>query len=232
MKETTNIDIVMLAFSNSEELIQITNTALRTLYESEDDSIKFHVYLVESKRGISYKYKNLDIKMIYPSVSFGYHKYLNIGRKQGTSEYVVLCNNDLVFHKHWASNILREFHSDTNLISTSPYNSGTHSQLYRIPRSSGMHYGYKTGMHITGWCIFHKRTIYNIIGDLDERFIFWCCDDDYGMTIKNYKLKHALVSDSVVDHVESKTLNTKGKAERDNLTIEQYKIYKKKWALK
>lgn len=232
MKEITNVDVVILAFSNSEELIQTTNDALRTLYESEDDSIKFHVYLVESKKGISYKYKNLDIKMIYPDVPFGYHKYLNIGRKQGTSEYVVLCNNDLIFHKHWATNILLQFHSVPDLISTSPYNNGTHAQLYRIPRSSGMHYGYRTGMHITGWCIFHKRKIYDIIGDLDERFIFWCCDDDYGMTIKKHNLKHALVSDSVVDHVESKTLNTKNKHEQEILTNQQYKIYKQKWALK
>lgn len=232
MKKVTNIDMVIIAYSNTEELIEITNNALKTLHESEDESIKFHVYIVESKHDVKYEYKDLHIEMIYPKTKFGYHTYLNIGRKAGNSEYVVLCNNDLVFHKHWATNIIREFQKEHGLVSAGPFNSGTHFQLYRVPRHTGLHYGYKTGLHIPGWCIFQKRSIYDTIGDLDERFIFWCCDDDYGMTLKKHKLKHALITSSIVDHVESKTLNTKNKEEKELLTIEQYKIFRKKWALK
>jgi len=230
-KEIVQIDIVMIAYSNTEELIKITNNALKSLYESEDN-IKFHVYLVESQHDVKYEYKDLDIKMIYPIESFGYHKYLNIGRKAGNSEYVVLCNNDLIFEKNWASNILRGFNTDLGLMSAGPYNSGTHFQLYRIPRHTGMHYGYRTGLHIPGWCIFQKRAIYDIIGDLDERFVFWCCDDDYGMTLKTKGIKHALITDSIVNHVESRTLNTKPSAEKEYLTNQQYKVFKQKWNLK
>ena len=46
----------------------------------------------------------LDVIIWIPLLLYMINNYF--GRKHGTSEYVALCNNDLVFHKNWASKII------------------------------------------------------------------------------------------------------------------------------
>ena len=77
--------------------------------------------------------------------------------------------------------------------------------------------------------IFQKRKIYEQTGLFDERFTFWYADNDYSETIKKLGIKHALVLNSVVEHIESKTLNGKDSNTKRKLTIEQKKIFDLKW---
>ena len=222
-----NVDIVIVSDSKNQALIDMMNHTLKTLYSSEKD-INFFTYIVESSNSdFSHIHKN--IKMIKPKAPFGYHRYLNIGRRLGKSEYVCLCNNDLEFKQGWASKIIKEMNNDSKLLSASPYSNNPHLSLYKIKENSGIYNGYQVTKHVAGWCIFQKRMIYSIIRDLDERFIFWYCDNDYSMTLKKRGLKHALITSSKVNHLTSKTLNTKNKREINILTTEQEKIFNRKW---
>jgi len=119
--------------------------------------------------------------------------------------------------------------NDSKLLSASPYSNNPHLTLYGIKKNSGNYNGYQVTKHLAGWCIFQRRSIYSIIGDLDERFIFWYCDNDYSMELKRRGLKHSLISSSVVNHLTSKTLNTKKQNERNLLTIKQSNVFKQKW---
>lgn len=224
-----NIDIVIISDSYNDELKAITENSITTLYASEDpDIITFKTYVVESSN-VCFSHLNKNIKMIKPTPPFGYNKYLNLGRKLGNSEYVCLCNNDLEFKYGWASSLINEMNIDSELLSASPISYEPHISKNFANLNNGNIYGYKAVFNIAGWIIFQKRIIYDIIGDLDENMVFWYADDDYGMTLLHNNLKHALVPSSRVDHIQSKTLNSKNADEQKNLTIDQQLIFYKKW---
>lgn len=195
-----NVDIVILSWAKNDKLKNITEKGIRTLLKSENpNDIKFHIFLLESNVHVKYDFPD-NVHVKYMNDNFGYHKYMNIGRKIGNSEYVVLCNNDLRYQKNWAINIIKEMETDNDLLSACPIEPITNL----IPKHfTNEKYGYETRKFVNGWCIFQKREIYNIIGDLDEKFEFWCCDDDYGMTLEKHNIKHALIKTSIVNHDEN-----------------------------
>jgi len=223
----TSVDIVIISDAYNDELRIMTENAIISLYKSEN-YINFITYIVESSN-IDYSYINDNVHMVKPNPPFGYHKYLNLGRKEGNSEYVCLCNNDLLFKNGWASSLISEMDKDEKLLSASPISYEPHISENLLRLDMGNTYGYKSIYNIAGWAIFQKRIIYDIIGDLDETMVFWYADDDYGMVLKKYDLIHALVPTSRVDHLWSKTLFTKNEKEIKKLTTEQLNIYDTKW---
>lgn len=94
------VDVVIISWAKTEELHQITKNGLDTLFNSTFQyvaPITFHVYIVESNPDVNYdeynQYKWMhSCTTIHPNEEFGYHKYLNIGRRAGKSPYVALCN--------------------------------------------------------------------------------------------------------------------------------------------
>jgi len=193
------IDIVILSYAANEELHEETKKCLDSLFESEEKAKDlFNVYVLESQENVSWdQYPNT--KTVIPPKPYGYHKFMNYGRKLGSSEYVCLCNNDLIFKKNWASEILNFAKRHPEIPSFSPMCPKT-QPLYGIQENSGYHIGHQIRKHISGWCIFQRRNIYEIIGDLDERFTHWFSDNDYALTLHINHLPHCLVSSSIVEH--------------------------------
>ena len=122
---------------------------------------------------------------------------------------------------------------DKNLLSASPLCPQTQNRVdfkdYLI------WYGYGVRKELAGWCIFQQRKIYDTIGQLDEDFEFWWCDNDYAMDIKTKGLKHALISTSVVNHHEKQvgnTASTLNEAEKKKITTDQATLFTNKWVTK
>lgn len=223
------VDIVIVSDSKTKQLKEMTEYTLDTLYKSENENdVIFYTYIVETSN-VDFSKLHKNIKMVKPNTPFGYHKYLNIGRINGNSEFVCLCNNDLEFHKNWASNIIKCMDDDSTLLSASPISNYPQIDKLNITINSGNYYGHKLWYNVSGWCIFQKREIYNIIGDLDENFIFWFCDNDYAEDLKHKNINHALITSSYVNHLVSKTLNTHDSKLKDELTFKQEQIFNKKW---
>ena len=113
-KSSTNssigVDVVIISYAKNEKLHNETLKGLTTLIDSEDSNvINFNIIIVESNKDISYdtfNSKGHSIKTIYTNKPFGYHTYLNLGLEYAKNEWSVLCNNDLIFTKGWASNII------------------------------------------------------------------------------------------------------------------------------
>lgn len=225
------VDIIIISNANTSSARKLTEDCILSLYSSEK-TIKFNTFIVESNKNEQFTnlLNRFNIKLIHPRETFGYHKYLNIGISMGKSEYVCLCNNDLIFHKNWASNLIFEMEKNS-LLSVSPISNNPHLTKFKIENIPHVQLGYDIRRYLAGWCIFQKRKIYDIIGKLDERFIFWYCDNDYSMTLQNAKIQHALITTSRVDHIESATLNTVNREERQHLTRDQEVIFKNKWNL-
>ena len=223
------VDVVIISFAKNSDFKNTTLECVNSLLSSEE-SIHFNVFIIESSSEEYPEYADHpNIKVIHPNVSFGYHRYLNIGINLGKSEYVCLCNNDLSFKRNWATHLIKAMEKDSALLSVSPYSTIPHKTKFNLEISDRVEYGYQIRRYLAGWCIFQKRRIYEIIGPLDEDFIFWYADDDYSATLKHHNLSHALVLNSIVEHVESKTLKSEDSETRQKLTHSQLEVFEKKW---
>lgn len=224
-----NIDIIILSYGKTEKLKAITQQCIDSLTASEDpEKVKFEVLVIESEKRLApYQYPNS--KTIYPDSSFGFNKYLNIGIKSTSNKYICLCNNDLIFHKNWAGEILKAMDKNPEILSANPI-----CQYFNDhkPYVNQIILGDKSNLLkgiLTGWCIFVKREIFKTIGLLDEQFDFWYADNDYGKTLLKYKIVHALIGTSKVDHLGNQTHNVLSDHRLLELTKNQKAIYEKKW---
>ena len=228
------LDIVIISYAKDDYCKNITEECLNSLLSSEDNSDNiFNIIVVESQPEVTWEYLSKSITTLPAHLPYGYHKFLNYGRKNGSSEWVALCNNDLNFTKHWFTKILKAYESDTSFISFSPICPMTQT-LYGINPHTGNIPGYEIRKHISGWCIVHRREIYEKIGDLDERFYHWFCDNDYSMELLTRGIKHMLVTDSIVIHhdknigkITEKVVQTNEEMYR--LTSGSIHIFKEKW---
>lgn len=222
------MDVVILSFAKNAELRLMTEHCLSTLLASEDPAeIIFRVVVVESNHA-SPAYVFDGVETIYLPPPFNYHRYMNRGIMKGSGPFVAICNNDLEFHKGWAASLLKAFSDDDALVSVSPICS-LHHPANGFHVDTGIHHGYGVLKEISGWCLVFRRGVLNVIGSLDERFYFWYADNDYALTLQAHGLKHALVTSSVVDHLDSRTLNTHTSARQWLMTKRAKYIFEEKW---
>lgn len=224
------IDIIILSYAKTEELKALTQQTINSLLESEDSSnINFNILVIESNKLLA-PFQFPSSTTIYPKEKFGFNKYLNIGIKMTNNQYICFCNNDLIFYKNWANRIFTKMRDDIELLSASPYCPVFHGSR-GIKENSGLIYGYVNGINVTGWCIFINRKLLSTIGLFDEKIKFWYSDDDYRKTLEKHKIKHALVTESIVEHIGSKTLESEviSVGNRNKLTNLQWVYYDYKW---
>lgn len=225
------VDVVILSLAKNQELREMTETCLNTLLASEDPNrIRFDVVVVESNHQAP-AYSQSGVRTLYLPPPFNYHQYMNEGIKRTSGEFVAICNNDLYFHAGWASALLDEFAADSELHSASPACSIHHPQN-GFALNSGVYPGYRVLKEISGWCLVFRRAMLEITGLLDERFYFWYADDDYAHTLQKHDLRHALVTSSVVDHLESKTLRARSSVRQRLMTKRAKYDFEEKWANK
>jgi len=220
------IDIIILSYAKDNALHAVTEQTIRSVLDSEDpEKIAFDILVIESAKDVR-PYAFSNTKTIYPDVKFGYNKYMNIGIKATHNEFVCLCNNDLIFEKNWASEILKAMDNDPALLSANPFCPNFHEKAKFDPQGPPVE-GY-FGV-LGGWCIFVKRKIFDIIGLFDENLVFWYCDADYCQTLMKYGVKNCLVPTSVVVHLRSESLKGMKASEFDKLTQIPRFYYSYKW---
>ena len=225
----TEIDIIILSYAQTEELKQVTSDCLASLMASEEyELIKFNIIVIESQKDLK-PFQYAHGQTVYPDVTFGYNRYMNIGISMTSAPFVCLCNNDLLFHSNWATEILKAFKLYRDLYSASPMCSIHHGKLLGIKPNSGVFHGYRERTEVSGWCIFFKRSMLRLIGQFDENFIFRHASHDYTHTLSALKLSHVLVTSSIVDHLDHTTLNKQEPERWNYLMFMQDVYYEKKW---
>jgi GT2 family glycosyltransferase len=228
MAGITEIDIIILSYGQNSALRAVTEQCIASLLDSEDpQSVKFNVVVIESEKMLKgYQYNNSIT--IYPEAHFGYNKFMNIGIELTSSKYVCLCNNDLVFRPFWATEMLKAFDTYYDLSSASPICS-IHHPTIGFELNSGLYAGYRNRYEVAGWCLFLKRDVLRIMGKLDENYRFWCADNDFANMLSSLHLGHALVSSSVVDHLEGYTSDQQLTAIDEGITSDEFFYLEKKW---
>ena len=200
MAEKVSIDIIILSFAKDEQLKNLTIQTIDTVLASEKpEDIHFNIVVIESNNALKpYQFENSVT--IYPGTKFGFNKFLNIGIRATSNKYVCLCNNDLIFNKGWASemlNFINGFGSD--IIVTSPFCEKSHVNFKDAQAPLEGYFGY-----FAGHCFFTTRETLALVGPLDEKINFWYSDSDFLELMAKYNIKHYLLPNSKVYHLGSK----------------------------
>mgnify|MGYP003648641433 CR=1 FL=1 len=199
------VGVIFLSLGATPELREMTQNAINSCITSDPD-INFMVLVCESTPDVTYT--GALVTYPPPDQPFNYNGYMNTCRACGVfegCEYIALCNNDLLFEKGWATNLIKKM-KEKDVLSACPMEPVIHKE---VVFEDGVHAGHEvtSGYRpIAGWCIFQDLRIYDIIKDLDTRAEFWHADTMYGVQLQGHKINHILVEDSKVHHLCSKTL--------------------------
>ena len=210
------VDVIMPSNGKEPNLVNVTKKCLASLFESENE-IKFNVLVFEQNPNVHYN----GVKTIHYNYPFNYNKIMNDGIGRTTSPYVCLANNDLEFHHGWCTELLKW---TDQYMSMSPRCPRAQKSMVRFAANEG----YRVGKEVSGWCIFAKREVFDIIGGLDDSVMFWYSDNVYADALQKHGVKHALISKSLVRHWVSSTLKRVGMSSLQKFTKGQKKIYAEK----
>lgn len=200
------IDVIILSYAKNEALEKMNYECMQSLYDSSKNH-KFQIYLIETNKDKTFKYEGCNTcKVIQPNEEFNYNKFLNIGLQHCTNEWVLISNNDTIYHPNFIEEMLEANEKDPELLSMSPMDDSWHRHKL-FPKNIDVHYGHRTSYEIAGWSILVKKEVLDKINGFDEQFTFWYQDNDYALTLQKYNIKHALITKSKVTHLLSKSHN-------------------------
>lgn len=212
------IDVVIPSLSKPE-LHQMIRNCIRSLRTSES-SILFNVIIVES--GPQAIDLGQDETVMFDLPKFNFHHALKQGIARCTSDWIVLANNDLVFHRDWMQKILEISEKNPEIKSFSPWEPSSHPRHFPLVRQ--VYPGYEVTKHIAGWCIITTKQVLQTI-TLSEEIAYWYSDNNYADELKKHSIPHALVRSAMVTHLCEQT--TRKLENRKEMTVDQKAIYEK-----
>lgn len=197
------VSLIVLSRTNSEGIYNMNLNCFLTFIESAIcANLNFEIILVESANASVYNYDIPQLKTITPDSDFNFHKFLNIGMSHASGDYYVLSNNDVVYTKTWLQEIFKVATLEPQLMSFSPYDKKSNKLAPNLIKENKFVIGYEIQKHLTGWCIVMHKNVLKKIKKLDERFDFYYADYDYAMQLQKYNIRHALVTNAEVHHLE------------------------------
>lgn len=215
------MNIIIMSYAKTKQLRELTENAIRTC-ELSRHLCDFNYIVVEScvsAQPYHIPDSNNRIGTLYKEESreFNYNACANMAFDHCKNNYVAICNNDLHFNYKWADKLLKSMFRH-NVISASPLSITSTFTRDITPQVDGVIFGdaingYRVGSVLAGWCIVINRPA--VLGKfendkLDEDCSFWHADNVYAQQLNRAGLEHILCLDSIVNHLESKTLFTMG----------------------
>ncbi len=206
----------------------------------------------------------LELKDHYLSIwlpdRVGFIRAINIAIKQCKNEYLVILNNDTEVTKDWLDLLLFPLKENSNIVASGPLTTINTShqdikrmqavlpELNRIKNKHLMNINLlqKSLYDIFGpsffiqmeslafFCTVFKRSIFDIIGFLDERFSEGYSDDiDFSMRIKQKGYELILVPAAYVEHYHKQTfLSIYNENKTSEILQMNRKLLNKKWNMK
>ena len=197
------IDVIILSYAKNNSIIKMNNDCIDSLNSSSENH-KFNILLIETEPNKEYKYEQQNVRVIQPKIEFNYNKFLNIGLKECKNEWVLISNNDTIYHKNFLESLIDANNQDTEILSMSPMDDDWHRHKL-FDKSISIYYGYRTSYEVAGWSILVNKSVIDKIGGFDEQFTFWYQDNDYAKLLEINGIKHALITKSKVTHLLSRS---------------------------
>jgi GT2 family glycosyltransferase len=189
-----DIDCVMLSYTKDESYHEMTQQCIDSLRASTEHNV--NIFLVETAFD-PVNYSGCRF-ILQPRSKFGYNRFLNIGFSYTTSPYVLISNNDVIYHEQ-CLDILVETIEREGLTSASPRCPLFHA--HQIYNDSSYEVGYRIAYQLCGWSLLLTRKMLDQINPLDEVFEFEYQDNDMARTMERLGGKHALVGAAKATHL-------------------------------
>lgn len=206
-------DIVILSNATTGDLRTLTQNTVNTCLGGAN-GMPIGITVIEQNPAVIYQ----RCATLHTDEKFHYNRFANFGASLGSADWIVIANNDLLFHDGWLHRLLAANH---------PLVSPKCPRDSRQTEFTSNTTGFITGRHLSGWCFMISRKMWEDIGGLDESVSFWCSDDVVVEQAREYGVAPMIVPDAVIEHVQSMTLNTK--PSRDELTWKQIDIFAEKY---
>lgn len=193
------IDIVILSNAHTPELRALTQQTIDSCKISDDIPMNF---IVVEQTDTTY-----NVPSYHYDQPFNYNRFMNFGISKGKNRYIAMCNNDLLFGAHWATNIIQAM-KEFGLQCACPICPNVQGNRYH---GKIVDYGYAIREQVSGWCIVIDRELLKKIGELrwHEELPFWYSDNIFMRQLQQNGVLNAIVTTSVVQHIQSKTISLK-----------------------
>lgn len=206
------VDVVIVSNALDQQRKKLTEKTMNT---AKQDPLVAEVVVVEQQTHVYY-----NTPTIHYDFEFNYNKCLNLGIQYTDASHIALCNNDLEFEEDWATKIIKGMEAE-GCLSGSPWSENVHRTFWGTAEQDPI--GYDARSIIAGWCIVIHESVLDKIGKLHEGVKFWYSDNLYAAQIKKAGVRHVLVRDSRVKHIETQTLQ--GHPQLTELTGGQFENY-------
>lgn len=198
------VDVIIPSRTSTEYKDMVTN-CVDTLRRSERN-FKFNVVLIESEHEEP-QHVGQDQTIQWTDREFSYNAALNLGISVTRSDWVVLSNNDVLFHPGWFTEISRLHRLHPEIKSFSCWNGYGDWHPKRFPHVRGdFIVDDRITFGMSGWLIVVKRDLLAQMV-LSDRVRLWYSDNIYVDELKRLGALHALACRAHVDHLESQTLD-------------------------
>lgn len=218
------VSVIILVYNHADlSKISIDSVLERSKYpnlelilvdnKSDEETVK----MMRTYAGIKH------VKLIFNQVNYGFAKGNNIGMKKSTGDYLILLNNDVRVTPGWIERLV--YHGKQKgigLVGPVTNSIGNESKIEiqynwnnrrEIEEKSAdyiySHWGEALKLrNIAAFAWLKPRSVYNLIGGLDERFgrgLFE--DDDYCVRVGRAKLAILCAEDAFVHHYGGASTN-------------------------
>lgn len=221
------VDVIILSYAKNDDIIKMNNDCIDSLNKSSNEHT-FNILLIETNSSKKYEYGQPNVKVIQPGIEFNYNKFLNIGLKRCKNDWILISNNDTLYHKNFLKSMFLANQKDNLILSMSPMDDGWFRHQ-TFDKSVEIYYGYRTSYEVAGWSILLHKNVIEKINGFDEQFTFWYQDNDYASSLKQHNIKHALITNSKVTHLLSKSHNLIEKEKVFEMTDGLGQVFMNKW---
>lgn len=200
-------DVIVLSLAVDDFTFNKTKSCVDSYINTADEIIN-NIFVVETNPDFAQDYKQPKVKVIKPNKQFNYNEFYNIALEKCEAEFVVGPNNDLIILPNCLQTILAEFNSNKEISSISPVDRKwfRHTKMY-LPTDNKIYYGTEVSLHMFGCLFACRRSIFEIIGFLDETFYFFYQDNDYIMSLERCGLLHGVHTGAHITHQSGGTNN-------------------------
>jgi GT2 family glycosyltransferase len=221
------IDVIILSYAKNDEIINMNNNCINSILNSTTN-YKFNIFLIETDSTKEFEYPQENVKVIQPGLEFNYNKFLNIGLKECKSDWILISNNDTIYHKGFIERMFDIYNFNNEILSMSPMDDDWKWHA-NFDRNIDFFYGYRTSFEVAGWSILINKSVFEKIGEFDEQFSFWYQDNDYANSLIKNNIKHALVTNSKVTHLVSKSHDLIDQEKIFEMTGGLFSTFENKW---
>ena len=157
------VDVVIVSGRQNRRLKSLTQATVNSCLAGAN-SLPVHVVVIEQHAGVRYQHA----QTVFAGDEFNYNRFVNRGIQLGFAPWVVVANNDLVFHDGWLHELLA-----VNYPLVSPKCPNDSRQADVTQNSCG----FINAQHLSGWCFMISRDLWHRFGGFDDDVVFWCSDD-------------------------------------------------------